>query len=81
MKSLRILIALFALLVALKGGKALMFPGDNIIVLKGVQCGEKVVPMGVVYDMEGKELMRIPADLIVGVGAIADEELKPKREL
>lgn len=81
MKPIRILIALFALLVALKGGKALVFPGDNILVYKDAKYGESVIKVGVVYDAAGQEITKIPADLIFGVGAIADEELKPKREM
>jgi hypothetical protein len=81
MKTLSLIVVLFALLVALKGGKAIVFPGDNILIYQDVKYGERTVKVGVVYDAEGKEVTKIPADLIYGIGAIDDDELKPKAEM
>lgn len=79
MKTLRIIIALFALLVALKDGKVMVFPGDNVLVIKDIRYVERIVPCGVIYDEQGTELTKIPMDLIMGVGTITVEE-KPEIE-
>jgi hypothetical protein len=81
MKTLRILIAIIALLVALKDGKALVFPGENVLIFQNVQEGEQTVRMGVVYNLEGQAIMKIPADTIIGVGSINYEKPKLKVEL
>jgi hypothetical protein len=73
MKTIRIIVALFALFIALKGGTAIIFPGDNILVIKGVQ--------GIVYDYQGQEIQKIPMDLIQGIGAINDKEIQPEVEM
>ena len=73
MKTLRIIIVLFALFISLKGGKAFVIPGNNLLVYR-----ESVA---VIFDVNGREITRIPADLIVSVGSINDDDLKPQTEL
>ena len=73
MKTLHLIIALFALFIALKGGKVIIFPGDNILVYRD--------SVGVVYDADMNVVTRIPADMILGIGAINDSELKPEVEM
>jgi hypothetical protein len=81
MKTLRFIIALFALFIILRGGKAIPFLGNHALFYQNIQYGERIVSVGVVYNDEGKEVMRIPADLIVGVVTINDSELKPEVEM
>ncbi len=63
---------IFAILIVLKGGAAFIIPGENILVIKETEYNETMVPVGVIYDVYGDVIQKIPMDIILGIGTISE---------